>query len=185
MRRNLVIIASIILVLSLIGVFTYMNQGTSSSSTAESIQTTEETETSSELNIRISDDKPAQALIIGEDGELLSESEIEESLADKKEWLQEQQALQEREASQVEESTSNYSDEAVSSEEMRKVTENVEAYTKKQALATFRETAKTEVAKYKAEGIEAFQNITDEMIDAYSEEELNELMVLIYQNIKY
>ena len=73
----------------------------------------------------------------------------------------------------------------VTSEDMQRVTDSLEEYTHKQAVETFRQTAKTEVARLQAEGNPEFDGITDEMIDNYTEEELNALMVKIYQNLKY
>lgn len=153
--------------------------------TTEPEQTTiaeETTKVDIELNIDNADDSMApQRIIIGEDGEALSEQEIKEQELEQQELISEQATITEE--NNVEQGT--VATETISYEEMQKIGNGVETYVQEQTTATMRQTAKTEVTRLKAEGIISFQNITDEMIDSYSKEELDNLMIEIYKNIKY
>lgn len=140
-----------------------------------------ESTTEEELNIKISSTEPPTEFVIGTDGVVLSESEVEEERSKEVEEMLEEASIAAEEKREQE----TIATETISIDEMQEMESNIDAFVEAESIKMMRESAKTEVARYKSEGIEAFQNITDEMIDAYSEEELNNLMVLIYQNIKY
>lgn len=155
-------------------------------STVGLVKPTEETTASStepptELDINNSSDSiiAPQQIVIGENGEMLSEQEIKKQESQQQELIENQDTI----ANETEPET--ISTETISYEVMQEISEGVDTYAQEQTTATMRQTAKTEVARLKAEGIIPFQNITDEMIDSYSKEELDNLMIEIYKNIKY
>ena len=144
-------------------------------------QFTEEQQETEELNIRIPDSNIPQRIEIGQDGKQLSTDEIAEEQSIELENILEEasKAVEEsREEETILEETIAYS-------EMQELEEDINDYVKDNTIDMMRHSAKTEVEKYKKEGNQLFMDITDEMIDSYTEEELNNLMILVYQNIKY
>lgn len=152
--------------------------------TTEPISTeeTKETELNIELNTNNSNDSIApQRIIIGEDGEALSEQEIKEQESEQQDLISEQASKAEENKVEQEE----ISTETISYEEMQKIGNGVDTYVQEQTTATMRQTVKTEVKRLQSEGNSAFEGITEEMIDSYSKEELDNLMIEVYKNLKY
>lgn len=148
----------------------------------ESEPTTAQTEPkpTEDLDIKISDDvEPPQKIVIIRDEDIILESEEDESESNTVEQSEES------DTSQSESSTSENAERDITDEDMKQLTSNVEAYTKRQAMEDMRVTAKIEVKKLRDKGNQDFMNITDEMIDNYSDEEVTNLMVKVYQNLSY
>ena len=179
-KKILAIVALLIcLIVGIVTISKHNIRPTESEPTTEQI----EPEPTADLDIKINDEQfePPKAIIINEDGEILSESEAEESEKTWKESVQDSLEA-EPEPSIVDNSIS---DETLSNEQMVEISDDIDKVTHLEAVETFRQTAKTEVARLQAEGNPEFDGITDEMIDNYSEEEINALMIKIYQNLKY
>lgn len=136
-----------------------------------------------DLDIKINGEQfePPKAIIINEDGEILSESEAEEREGAYKESVQASLEV-EPEPSIVDESIA---EETLSNKQLVEISDDIDKVTHLEAVETFRQTAKTEVARLQAEGNSEFEGITEEMIDNYNEGELDNLLVKIYQNLKY
>lgn len=142
---------------------------------------TETIESESETRLDIENHDDNSIIIPQAVGVNDSENEIAQRESEEQQLLLEKVSKAEYEHRETE----AISTETISLEEMQELENNIDEYVKQETIKTMRLTAKTEVARYKSEGNEAFQDITDEMIDNYSEEELNNLMVEIYRHLKY
>lgn len=182
MRKKAIIIIGLIICL-IVGVITISQNNSTPTEQLEPTAEQIEPEPTADLDIKINDEQfePPKAIIINEDGEILSESEAEESEKAWKESVQDSLEA-EPEPSIVDNSIS---DETLSNEQMVEISDDIDKVTHLEAVETFRQTAKTEVARLQAEGNSEFEGITNETIDNYSEEEINALMIKIYQNLKY
>lgn len=148
--------------------------------------TTEQTEapTKSDLNNSSSDDTEnndntqfPKGISLDENGNILSDKDIQESKA-----IEQEETTSETESEKI---TGTVSQETLSENEIQKADEGLDSKVHQDTIQSMRNSAKVEVKKLQSEKKPGFEGITDEAINNYTEAELDELWVKIYQNLSY
>lgn len=125
-----------------------------------------------------------KGIALDENGNLLSDKDIQESKAKEQESIakEQEETTSETESEKI---TGTVSQETLSENEIQKADEGLDGKVHQDTIQSMRNSAKVEVKKLQSEKKPGFEGITDEAINNYTEAELDELWVKIYQNLSY